>query len=216
MKHREKKRAIDMLGPWNQRYKMGKHLYTTDENISGEEVWPDLKTIFDDDLYGARILDVGCGSAYYSVMMALNDAQVISIEPSSLYFKQARWTKYYFEQEYGKELDIQLHNESASEFSYAKNGEFDYILALSVIDFIGEEFGKEAIIEQKKVISKWCDISDKIVVRTKNDKLNNSIAYYNGMFLENEFYMFRKIMRDGPIILYGRLTNSEVYTLEDS
>lgn len=216
MKHREKKRAIDMLGPWNQRYKMGKNLYTTDENISGEEVWPDLKNILGDGLYGARILDVGCGSAYYSVMLALNDAEVISIEPSSLYFKQAQWTKYYFEQEYGKNLDIQLYNESASEFNYYESGEFDYILALSVIDFIGEDFGEKAITKQKKIISKWCDVSNKIVVRTKNDKLNNSIAYYNGMFLENEFYMFRKIMRDGPIMLYGRLMRNEEDTIEET
>jgi len=208
MKRKDIKKAIEMLGPWNQRYDMG-GLYTTKETISGEEVWPDFRGILDDDLVGARILDIGCGSAYYSLMLALEGAVVIAIDPTPLHFKQARWTKYFFEHKHSKKININLLNESASEFDYAGNGHFDYILALSVIDFIGKSFGKGAIVEQKRLVSRWCEISDKVVMRTKNDKLNNSIAYYNGMFLEEEFYMLRKRMIDNPIILYGKLIKSE-------
>ncbi len=212
MKRKDIKKAIEMLGPWNQRYEMGKALYTTDEKISGEDVWPTLRNILDEDLYDARILDVGCGSAYYSAMLALEGAKVISIEPDPLYFKQAQWTKYYFGHEYGKDLDIRLHNESASKFNYDKNGKFDYILALSVISFIGKEFGKKATAEQKRVISKWCDVSDRIVVRTRNNKLNNSVAYYNSMFLEKKFFMIRRRMINNPIILYGKVERTEDYS----
>ena len=208
MKTKEIKKAIEALGPWNQRYTMGR-LYTADSKISGEDVWPDIRSMMDEDLHGARIMDLGSGSGYYSVMLAMEGADVIAVEPNKLYRKQTSWTKYFFEQRWNKEIPLEIVKKSASDIKFLKLKQFDYILALSVIFYIGKESGgiysEGAMNEQKRVVSEMCKITDKILVTTENNKIGNSIGYHNGLFLENEFYMLKRIMQKRPILLYGRL-----------
>ena len=101
MRSREIKKAIDSLAPWYQRYEMDGQ-WTTDSKISGETTWPDIRSIMDDDLEGMRILDLGANAGYYSIMLSLEGAEVISVEPEPRYFKQLRWTQYYFENKHEK------------------------------------------------------------------------------------------------------------------
>ena len=211
MTRKEIYKAINKLGPWYQRYKMGKKLFTTDSMISGAPIWPDIRSLMQDDLYGARILDIGSNAAYYSMMLVLEGVDVVMVESSPLYFKQGKWTKHYYEEKYNKKLSVSMYNKSISKMDISELGYFDYILALSVIYFIGKEFGGTysdgAMREQSRVISELCKITDRIIIRTRNNRLQNSIAHYNKIFLENEFYMLKRIMRKRPLLLYGRLVD---------
>jgi len=220
MKRKEIRKAIDKLGPWYQRYDMD-GLWTTDNMLTGEHVWPEIRSLMDDDLQGARILDIGANAAYYSTQLALEGADVIAVEPATLYHKQARWTIHYFEQKHKTKLPIQLIKKTASELDYEGLGWFDYILAISVIYFIGRGKGKEgkyseeALAEQKRVVSEICNQTDKVIVRTRNKVLYSSVAYYNSVFLENEFYMLKRIQAKRPTMLYGRLIKDGDYGKEE-
>lgn len=215
MRRKEIKKAIEKLGPWYQRYAMDKTLYTTKETISGEETWPVIRELLADDLYGLKVLDVGASAAYYSVLLALEGSEVTAIEPDPIYFKQAQWTKHYFEESRKEKLSIKLYKKTASEIDYSDLSYFDYILALSVIHHIGEEFGglysDASMLEQKRVISEWCKVTDHVVVETANDQLKNSIGHYNAIFLENDLYMLKKIMGEKTYLLYGRLVKNGDY-----
>ncbi|MHA1872608.1 MAG: class I SAM-dependent methyltransferase [Candidatus Heimdallarchaeaceae archaeon] len=204
------KQAIDKLGPWYQRFEMDGQ-WTTDNMLTGEHVWPDIRSLMDEDLKGARILDIGSNAAYYSTMLALEGVDVIAVEPDTMYSKQAKWTQYYFESKHEKKLPITFIKKNVSDLNFRKIGRFDYILALSVIYFIGRQFGgknsEKALIEQKRVVSEMCNVTDKVVLRTRNKILYNSIAYYNSIFLENEFYMLKRHKAKRPTVLYGRLIN---------
>jgi len=212
MTSKEIRKVINKLGPWYQRYKMG-GIYTTDNMISGEPIWEDIRDLMKDDLYNAKILDIGSNAAYYSMMLALEGAIVVGIEPNPLYFKQGKWTKYYFEQKYKLKFPVMLFNKTASELNLlgVDINYYDYILAISVIYHIGNQFGGAyspgAMKEQKRVISQLCQMTDRIIVRTRNNRVENSISYYNNIFLENEFYMLKKIIRKRPLLLYGRLVD---------
>jgi len=218
MKKKEIRKAIKSLGPWYQRYQMN-GIWTTDEMLTGEHVWPDIRSLMDDDLEDARILDIGSNAGYYSTMLALEGADVISVEPSDLYFKQAEWTKYYFEQEHNKKLSIKLMKKTASELDYFDLGWFDYILALSVIYFIGRDsegkYSEGALKEQKRVIAEICQQTDRVIVRTRNKVKYSSVGYYTQVFLENEFYMIKRVRAKRPTVLYGRVFNDGDYGREE-
>jgi len=209
MKSKEIRKAINKLGPWYQRYEMG-GLYTTDSMISGEPIWEDIRDLMEDDLFDSKILDIGSNAAYYTMMLALEGAIVVAIEPTPLYFKQGKWTKHYFEQKYKQKFPVKLFKKTASELGFLDIDYYDYILAISVIYHIGNQFGaytERAMQEQKRVISQLCQMTDRIIIRTRNNRIENSISHYNSVFLENEFYMLKKIMRKRPLLLYGRLVD---------
>ncbi len=214
MKHKQIKKAIEKLSPWCQRYQMD-GFYTTEEKISGEDVWPSIRSVMVDDLHGMKILDLSADAAYYSMMLALEGAEVIALQSSKRYFQQAMWTKHYFEEKHGQKFPVTLLKKTASELDYPDMGRFDYVLALSVLSFIGSEFGEKysegAITEQNRVITELCRLTDKIVVEIENDRLENSVAYYNKIFLKHEFYMTKKVILERPIMVYGRLEKHEDY-----
>lgn len=190
-------RAIDELGPWHQRFKMGR-VYTTKKMVSGEHVWPEIRDCMLEDLRWTRVLDLGSNAGYYSAMAALEGAEVVSVEPSKLYIKQAKWTKYYFEEKNGA-LSIKLIEKSVSKLNYKDMGYFDCVLALSIFDCI------EDLDERKRVIAEICQITSRVVVRTPNDHKSNSVGFFNGAFMENGFYMLKKILAESPLLVYGPL-----------
>ena len=194
------KAAIDKLGPWHQKYEM-EHQWTTDKTISGEDVWSDIRELMNEDLTGAKILDIGANAAYYSMMLGMEGAIVTAVEPNKRFFSQARWTQYFFEDKYQKKFPVNIINESATDINLKNMGPFDYILALNVLHFLGKR--------QSLYISKMCKYTDKIIIRTRNNKANNSVGYYNGEFLKHEFFMLKKILGIMPIMLYGRLIKEE-------
>jgi len=201
------KEAIDKLGPWYQRYEM-EGQWTTDKKISGEDVWSDIRSLLNEDLHGSRILDIGSNAAYYSMMFGMEGAIVTAIEPDKKFFNQGKWTQYFFEEKHHQKFPVTLLNKSAEELNFKKMGEFDYILALSVIHYIKIE-------EQKRIVEKICKASNKIIVTTENDKIINSIGYYNALFLEKEFYMIKKILGKMPVMRYGKLVKEDQYILKE-
>lgn len=212
MKNKEIRKAINKLGKWHQRYSMN-GIYTTEDNIAGEDFWPDIRSLMVDDIEGLRIMDLGANAGYYSVMCALEGAEVHLVEPDPNYFKQAKWTKYFFEQKNKIDnLNITYYKKTASELDFEELGHFDYVLAISSLYYIGSEIGDDHI-EQERVISELCKHSKKVIVKTINDKHYNSLGYYNKTFLENNFYMFRRIMQknERPLMLYGELTKDKDY-----
>lgn len=216
MRIKDINKAIKKLGPWYQRYEMqGK--FTTDSNISDVDEWYLIRSLIEeDDLNGLRILDLGSNAGYFSVMMALEGADVIMVEPNPLYIKQTRWTKHFFEQTVNnkKGLYMTMKNTSASEIDYSLIGWCDYILASSVLYYIGNEYGaytEESMKEQERVVSELCKLTNKIIVRTRNNRPENSIGYYNGLFLNNNFYMLKRIQKKRPLMLYGKVSRSGDY-----
>jgi len=193
MNTKEIRKAITKLGPWHQRYEMN-GLWTTNSMLSGEHVWPSIRSLMDDDLEGARILDIDSKGGYYSSMLALEGVDVTSVEPSNLYFQQSQWTKHYFEQTYKKKLTIKLMKTIVSNLGW-----FDYILTTS----------EDTLLKQQKGISEICQRTDKVIIRIKNKSLKNSVGYYTSMFLKNEFYLLKKLTGEKQIILYGKLIKDE-------
>ena len=218
MDKKEIRKAIDKLGPWYQRYNMDGQ-WTTDNMLTGEHVWPEIRSLMDVDLKGARILDIGANAAYYSTMLSLEGADVTIVEPSALYFKQARWTQHYFEQKHKTKIPMKMIKKTASELDFDDLGWFDYILAISVIYFIGRKgknkYSEEALAEQKRVVSEICKYTDKCIVRTRNKVLHSSVGYYTSIFLENDFYLLKRIQAKRPTMLYGRLTKHGDYGTEE-
>jgi len=218
MKTKEIMKAINRLGPWYQRYNMEGH-WTTDNMLTGQHIWPDIRGLMEDDISETRILDIGANAAYYSTMLALEGANVIAVEPKSLYFKQAKWTKYYFEKLHKRKIPLKLVQKKASELDFQSLGWFDYILAISVIYFMGkpgkEKYSKESLNEQKRIVSEICKYTDKVVVRTRNKLEYSSVGYYTSLFLENDFYLLRKVTAKRPIMLYGRLIKDGDYGWEE-
>lgn len=209
-------KALKNLGPWYQRYEM-EGRFTTDSKISDEDEWYLIRSLFEeDDLSGLRILDLGSNAGYFSAMMALEGADVIMVEPNPMYIKQAHWTKHFFEQTFNnkKGLHMMMKNTTLSELDYSTIGWCDYILASSVLYYTGDEYGaytEEALKEQSMIISKLCKLTNKIIVRTRNNRPENSIGYYNGEFLKNKFYMLKRIQKKRPLMLYGKLIKKGEY-----
>jgi len=204
MTKKELAKAIKKLGPWHQRYKLRKVGYTTDKKISGDFEWPNIRSLMQEDISELRFLELGSTSGYYSTKLACEGAEVVSVEPNPLHIKQSKWTKYYFENQYGK-LDIKIIKSKVSQFNLHEVGWVDYILAENVISRIGNQT------KQEKLISELCIISDKIIMGTPNNHVTNSIGYFNGLFLKHDFYMLKKIHVNKPFMLYGKLIKNEEY-----
>lgn len=221
MTNKEIKKALKLLGPWYQKYDM-RGAYTTQNNVSDENTFKEIKKFLNlnSNLKGIRVLDLGCNSALFSVLLALDGAKVVGVEPNQKYMLQARWTRYYFEfKENIENLDLKFIQSTASELNFNKLGRFDFILASLVIEYIGTEkykiYSDNCVEEQKKVIGKLCGLTDKILIRTPNDRVRNSIGFYSSIFLEHGFYLIRRKINKinkMPLLLYGRLNKFEEYT----
>ncbi len=218
MKRKYLKAKIKELGPWYQRVSLD-GIFTTRLMLTGEHVWPYIRSVLPDDIQGAKILDIGANACYYSYMLALEGAEVIAVEPDKQYIKQALFLKEFLENQYEKELNVKLIRSSISNIDFEDYEYFDFVLALSVIYFIGRHFGGKysdgALLEQKRIIKELTQVTDKIVVRTRDKIPLNSVAYYTSLFLENDFYLLKKIEMKRPIVLYGRLIKHGDYRLGD-
>lgn len=204
---------IKDLGKWYQRVNIDGVYTTNDKLISGEEVWPDIRSMLPDDIEGMRFLDIGANACYYSYMLALEGAEVLAIEPDRVFHKQALFLKSYYEETYKETLPVTIQRKSISDIEFSEIGEFDYVLALSVLYFIGQHLGGKysegALKEQRRIIKEISNITNKIVLRTRNNRPEITVKYYNRLFMDFDFYMLKKIVMKRPIVLYGRLIKEE-------
>lgn len=204
---------IKELGKWYQRVNIDGEYTTTDKLISGEEVWPDIRSMLPDDIEGMRFLDIGANACYYSFMLALEGAEVLAIEPDRIFYRQAVFLKSYYEKLYKETLKVDIQRKSISDIELSEIGEFDYVLALSVIYFIGQHLGgkysEDALKEQRRVIEELSNITNRILVRTRNNRPEITVKTYNRLFMDFDFYMLKKIVMKRPIVLYGKLIKEE-------
>jgi cyclopropane fatty-acyl-phospholipid synthase-like methyltransferase len=181
---------IKELGSWYQTIDFD-GIITTDKKISGDKLWKIIKKQYlPDSMNGMRVLDLGCNAGYFSVQSAILGADVIGVEGSSKFFKQAEFTKKFFEERYKQSFKIKFLKTDISDLDFNSLGYFDYILAISILYHIGKfKFGKntkEALFEQEIVIQKLTNMTNKIIVRTRNTKYN-SVEYYNKIFEKFNF-----------------------------
>lgn len=204
---------IKELGPWYQRVNIDGEYTTNEKLISGEEVWPDIRSMLPDDISGMRFLDIGANACYYSFMLALEGAEVLSIEPDKVFCKQALFLKSYYEETYKQTLPVTIQRKSISDVELSEIGEFDFVLALSVLYFVGKHLGGKysegALKEQRRIIGELTNITNKILLRTRNNRPEITVKNYNRIFMDFDFYMLKKIVMKRPIVLYGRLIKED-------
>jgi SAM-dependent methyltransferase len=201
------KNKISELQPWYQQININE-IITTKLDRSNEKVWSDVKTLIT-NIDGMRFLDLGCNAGFYSCMLAINGAkEVIGIEVNNLYHKQSLFLKEYFECKHSKKLPLILQQRNISSIKFDEIGKFDYVLALSIIYFIGRNLGGKysegAFKEQERVVGELCKITDNVIVRTRNKIKTNSIDFYTEMFNKFNFEPVNIIKRKRPIVLYSR------------
>jgi len=200
MKKEEIQAKVKELGSWYQTIDFD-GVITTDSKISGVQLWKIIKAQYlPDSMSGMRVLDLGCNAGYFSVQAAILDATVIAIENSSKFYRQAEFTKMYFEEKYGKELKVKLIKSDISDLDFSSLGKFDYIFAISILYHIGKyKFGKntkESLFEQERIIQILTSISNKIIVRTRNSQYN-SVEYYDKIF-EKFHFKSNNTLKQGP------------------
>lgn len=197
---------IAEVGPWYQRVNLDGE-WTTDNMLTGEHIWPFIRDCLPENLSGMLVMDIGANACYYSCMLALEGVNVISIEPNPLYYKQAQFLKKYYEEKHQKELSVTILKKSISDIDLSEY-KFDFVLALSILYFVGRQFGEKysdaALKEMKRVVKELTQTTNKVVVRTRNKVYYSSVAYYTSVFEEFGFSLLKRVDMKRPITLYGK------------
>jgi hypothetical protein len=200
MRSKDIKKAIDDLGPWYQRYEM-EGQFTNKKSIAGEKLWPAIRSMMDGKIKRLKILDLCSNAGYYSVMMALQRAKVTAVEANPKYIKQAKWTKKFFEQQYNKKIPVNFVKSNPAKLNYKKIDRQHYVLLSSGFKFINKKVNKSKLIEN------LTSVTDKIIIVSPQ----NTVAYFNGLFLEHDFFLLRKNIELTPVLLYGRLIKEPIF-----
>ena len=207
-------KKIKELSPWYQCINLnGVMTIKPGDNYfhakAGESTWNSIKTFLPSSLDNMRILDLGCNAGFYSVSSSLLGAkEVIGVERSPIFFKQALFIKEYFEKLNKVKFNIKYIKLDIGDLDLHDIGNFDYILAIAVLYHIGKhkygKYTKEALNEQIEVIKKLSTHTKKFIVRCRNSKFNNR-SYYAKIFKEANF-VETKFTSQGKrgMILYER------------
>jgi tRNA (mo5U34)-methyltransferase len=187
---------IRNLAPWYQRINLnGIMTLTKGSNYfhahAGEHTWNVMSKLLPISLDGMSILDLGCNAGFYSVKASLLGAkEVIGIDLSPIFLKQAFYIKDYFENFYNKKLNIEYIKSNIGDLDLDSMGNFDCVFAISVLYHIGKhKYGKytpEALKEQIEVIEKLSKHTKKFIVRCRNAQYNNR-KYYGKIFKKSGF-----------------------------
>jgi SAM-dependent methyltransferase len=207
-------KQIKNLVPWYQyinldgvmTLKKGNQYYHAN---AGEHTWNVIKGLLPSSLNGMRILDLGCNAGFYSVKSFLLGAkEVIGIDMSPIFLKQAFYVKDFFEKFYSKKFNIEYIKSDIGDLDLDNMGNFDYIFAISVLYHIGKhKYGKytpEALNEQIEVVEKLSKHTKKFIVRCRNAQYNNR-KYYGKIFKKAGF-IETKFISEGKrgMILYEK------------
>jgi hypothetical protein len=206
MNKEEIQEGILQTGEWYQRVNLD-GIWTTDNMLTGEHIWPHIRECLPDNLNGMTAMDIGANACYYSFMLALEGVNVIAVEPSTLYYNQALFLRKYFEEKHQKELPVTILKKSISDIDLSEH-KFDFVLALSILYFIGRQFGEKysdpALEEMKRIVKELTQVTDRVLVRTRNKVYYSSVKYYTSIFEEFGFSLLKRINMKRPITLYGR------------
>lgn len=102
------------------------------------------------DVYGKRVLDVGCGSGVFIVELIKRGAYVIGIDYSKKMLEEAQKQLNHLKIPKSK---YTLKNADATNLPF-KNGGFNVILATGLTDYLSDQQNKLFIKEAKRVLAK--------------------------------------------------------------
>jgi hypothetical protein len=200
MRSKDIKKSIDTLAPWYQSYEM-EGQFTNKKAIAGEILWPNIRNMIDGKLKKLKILELCSNAGYYSVMMSNQRAIVTSVESNPMYVKQAEWTQHFFEQQYNKKIPVNFVKSNPAKLNYKKIDRQHYVLLSSGFKFINKK------VDKSKLIENLTSVTDKIIIVSPQ----NTVAYFNGLFLEHDFFLLRKNIELTPVLLYGRLIKEPIF-----
>ncbi len=122
---------IDALSPWFHNL----HLPSGHQTAAGHPLgdfpafkWQQIAGVLDEDLHGARALDVGCNAGYYSFQLAARGAEVLAIDVDEHYLRQGRWAAEQLDPD-GRVRFVRMHLYDL----IACRARFDVILFLGVL-----------------------------------------------------------------------------------
>ncbi len=184
---------------WN--YKMGKwyQIVSIDGKLTKgcqgkgdvEKTWRNVKQFLPKTLKGMRVLDLGCNAGAYCVNSILMGAkEVVGIEVSDTYFKQALLVKKHMEKKHGGMNIRYIHG--AIHEHIGGLGSFDVIYAFSILYHIRRE-------HIDAVCKHVAESTENIIARFRNE---NDISKYSKMFGELDFQIHKRfeevgLFRDG-------------------
>jgi hypothetical protein len=200
MRSKDIKKSIDAFAPWYQRYEM-EGQFTNKKAIAGERLWPNIRNMIDGKLKKLKILEICSNAGYYSAMMANQRAIVTAVESNPMYVKQAEWTQHFFEQQYNKKIPVNFVKSNPAKLNYKKIDRQHYVLLSSGFKFINKK------VDKSKLIENLTSVTDKIIIVSPQNK----VAYFNGLFLEHDFFLLRKNIELTPVLLYGRLIKEPIF-----
>ncbi len=90
----EVRRTIDELGPWFHNLHLGSAGQTVPDHPFGDFPafkWREMEPFVPEDLQGRSALDIGCNAGFYSFELAKRGADVLAIDSSDHYLRQASW-----------------------------------------------------------------------------------------------------------------------------
>lgn len=93
---------IEELGPWFHNLHLPDGTQTAPDHFLGDfpaEKWSELRRGLPDRLDGWRVLDIGCNAGFYSFELARMGADVVAVDSSPEYLRQARWAAKVFDLE---------------------------------------------------------------------------------------------------------------------
>jgi SAM-dependent methyltransferase len=204
---------ITSMGPWYQNMNLDGEMTIKPKQEyynagAGEKAWKSIKKFLPDNLKGKRVLDLGCNAGYYSIQSLLLGAkEVVGIELSPIFFKQALFIKDFFEKKEKKTLNVKYIQSNISDVDFESLGNFEYIFAIAVLYHIGKhQYGKytpKALQEQKNIIKKLTGMSNNVIVRSRNSQYN-SAKYYSTIFSAFDFKLINQKIEGKRSLLHYR------------
>src|SRR5947209_6602387 len=122
---------IEALGPWFHNLHLPSGHQTAPNHPLGDFPgfkWRQISGSLDQDLRGARALDIGCNAGFYSFQLAARGAEVLAIDVDEHYLRQARWAAEQLDPE-GRIRFVRMHLYDLA----AATERFDVILFLGVL-----------------------------------------------------------------------------------
>lgn len=186
MKKKELIKKIKILGPWFQTIELEKGIITTDiyptskrgkRLNSGDIFWPQLRGILPLSLKNKKILELGPDAGLFCVRAALEGASVVGVDKDDKCIKQAEFIKKYFEEKYGKNLDVKYVRGKIEDIIDMRLGKFDIVLACAVLHCM---VPRQKTVEKKRqrkiqLAKTLCKISDTIIIREKEKYITGRI-----------------------------------------
>lgn len=121
---------ITRLSPWFHNIHLPDGSQTAAEHFLGDFPnfkWEKIKKFLPDNLYGYKVLDVGCNAGFYSIELAKMGAEVTAIDLDEHYLNQAKWVAKEFN------LDSKIRFKQMQVYDLAKHHEkYDLIWFMGV------------------------------------------------------------------------------------